>query len=232
MSLWTRNIFTVKDSAQSPLNLCQLNFTALLFYFSSILWYYVAHVCLVGPCFRGSVCIYGKCTMGNNMKIRTKTNSVSPFICRVRKSNWQIRIERNFGNFIFRKSFGDVPEMGQHCAPERICGKINLDGNCVSTHGADCTTGELPAQSVKRFLTHFPKRTSITSASAAASPPWRPGPAERCSAVLQPDSQRPPETRTAGYTSAPAPTPLSAAEKPDLPLHGGDTEPPRSRHTI
>lgn len=45
--------------------------------------------------------------------------------------------------------------MGQHCAPERICGKIIFDGNCVSTHGADCTTGELLAPTVKRFSLIF-----------------------------------------------------------------------------
>lgn len=167
--------------------------------------------------------------MDKNMKIRTKTNLASRFIYKIWKSNWQIKIEQNFGNFIFRNSFGDVPEMG-HSAPERICGKTIFDGNCVSTQGADCTTGELPAQIMKRFSLIFSKCMSVTSASAAASLPWQPGSAEHCSAVLQPDSQLPPETRTAGYTSAPAPAPLSAAEKPDLPLHGGDTDPPCQDH--
>lgn len=42
-----------------------------------------------------------------------------------------------------------------HSAPERICGKTIFDGNCVSTQGADCTTGELPAQIMKRFSLIF-----------------------------------------------------------------------------
>lgn len=34
-------------------------------------------------------------------------------------------------------------------------GRLFFDGNCVSTHGADCTTGELLAPTVKRFSPIF-----------------------------------------------------------------------------
>lgn len=70
--------------------------------------------------------------MNQTTKSRTKTNTASHFINKIWKSNWQIKIELNFWSFIFRNSFGDVPEMGQHCAPQRICGKTIFDGNCVS----------------------------------------------------------------------------------------------------
>lgn len=74
--------------------------------------------------------------MNQTMKSRTKTNTVSHFINKIWKSNWQIKREQNLWNFIFRNWFGDVPEMGQHSAPQRICEKTIFDGNCVSTHGA------------------------------------------------------------------------------------------------
>lgn len=67
------------------------------------------------------------------------------------------------------------------------------------------------------------KKKKVTSACGAASPPSQPGCAERCPAVLQLDSQFPPEPMTAGCTSAPAPPPPSDAETQDLPLHGGET---------
>lgn len=153
-------------------------------------------------------------------KSRTKTNLVSHSSIKY-ENLIDTEIEWNFRNIIFRNSFGDAPETGQHCAPQRICGKTIFDGNCVSTHGADCTTGE-PRTNCERNPTL--KCKSVTSAYAAASLPLWPGCAEHCSAVLQPDSLLPPEARMADYTSAPSPSLLSAAEKPDPPLHGGNTD--------
>lgn len=144
MSLWTDNTFILTESAQSHVNLFQPIFTALLIYFNSILGYHVAHICLVG-----SVFVAPTVFMEN---VRwTKTNLVVLSIKYENLIRIRRKIEQNFGNFIFRNSFGNVPEMGQHSALERICGKTIFDGNCVSTHRAACTTGELPAQIVKRF---------------------------------------------------------------------------------
>lgn len=114
--------------------------------------------------------------------------------------------------------------MGQQSAPQRICG-ADYFWQKPCQYWADCLTGQLPVPTVKRTSVSFWKRRGVTSACAAASPPSRPGCAERCSVVLQPDSLPPPETRMAGYTSAPTPSLLSASERPDLPLHGGNTDP-------
>lgn len=113
--------------------------------------------------------------------------------------------------------------MGQYSAPQRICAKTIFDGNCVNTHGVGLHHRGTSFTNCGKNLTPFSKDKWVTSACAAASLPSRPGCAEHCSAALQPDSRLPPEARTAGYTSAPSPSFLSAAEKPDQPLHGGKT---------
>lgn len=152
MSLWTFLFW------QSQLKVIWIYSSSFLLHCSSISAAFCDIMLLIFAClgvFSGARLYLWKMYDGQNMKIRTKTNSVSRFIYKIWKSNWHIKIEQNFGNFIFRNSFGDVPEMGQHSTPERICGKTFFDGNCISTLGADCNTGEPPAQMVKRLSLIF-----------------------------------------------------------------------------
>lgn len=64
------------------------------------------------------------------------------------------------------------------------------------------------------------RKKKVTSACGAASPPSRPGCAERCPAVPQLGSPFPLETTMVDCTSAPSTTPPFDAENQDLPLHG------------